>query len=108
MFLAIAAVAAVLIVAPQVDHLTRLNGALPKPPADLATRRAFVALMDGPAAMRQGDGAFWFEPDRSATPHDPSQPAPCGFVYRHYSSSLRPTNLFHVVTSTDPHRHRPA
>src|SRR5207237_1567191 len=59
-------------------------------------------LVDGPAALRQGDSAFWFEPDRSAIPHDTNQARAVRFVYRHHSSSLMPTNLFHVVTLTDP------
>jgi hypothetical protein len=89
------------LVAPFVDHLTRISGAVPKPPWELASRAAAILTLGGAPDPAQNDGEFWFEPDRSEAPRAMG-PRAIRFVYRQDSGGLRPTNLFRVVTISDP------
>ena len=100
---AAAAIAAALMITPQVDQLTHLNGALPEPPGRLSERaRVLLAITHGAAAVNRGDHAFGFLPDTSRQPRDATRPRPLLFAYRHHDGTLMPSNLFRVVTLTDP------
>jgi serine/threonine-protein kinase len=100
--MAIAAIVGTMVLAPQVDHLTHLKGAVPMPPNALAQRARIIVASAGGPMPAESDSEFWFEPERSASVPARTQPRAVRFVYRQHSAGLRPTNLFRVVTQGDP------